>query len=390
MARDGVAVDARLAAVVARFVGGERMNVAAECASIGVSPKTFYKYAARFRAEGVAGFFPRSRRPRCSPLQLPPAVADAIVRARKELAEHGLDYGATSIGWWLEDHRDRWDGRSVTVPSRATINRVLADRGQLVRHPRRRPRRSYRRFTRTHRNELWQMDGFAHRLADGITAVIVEVIDDRTRMLLACHAGVSESSEVVWAAFTAAADHYGLPQDLLTDNGTAFNGSRRGFTSQLESACRDLGVNPFPSSVAHPQTCGKVERQHQTSQRWLAVQPTAATLAELNHQLDTWQHIYNDRRHQELDGLTPNQAWAIAPASGPCGSPLPHPLRVTHEPISSSGCIPVDGTEIGIGRRHKHHTATVFRNGDHATIFINRSFARELNIDRTRRYQPQR
>jgi hypothetical protein len=389
MARDGVAVDARLAGAVARFVGGEPMNVTAECASIGVSPKTFYKYVARFRAEGVEGFFPRSRRPQRSPTQIAPDVADAIVRARKELAEHGLDHGATSIGWWLEDHRDRWDGLKVQVPARATINRVLDDRGQLASRPRRRPRRSFRRFTRTHRNELWQMDGFEHRLADGTKVVIIEVIDDHTRMLVACHAGPSESSQVVWAAFTAAADDYGLPQDLLTDNGTAFNGSRRGFTTHLEAACRELGVNTISSSVRHPQTCGKVERQHDTTQRWLGAQPDADDLAELNTQLVTWRRIYRDRRHQELDGLTPNQAWQLAPASGPNGSPLAHRLHVTTVPVTTSGCIEVDGTEIGIGRKHKHHTATVFRIGDHVSIFIDRAFIRELDIDRSRRYQPQ-
>jgi transposase len=390
MAKDGVAVDARLAALVARYVGGERLNVSASCAALGVSTKTFYKYVKRFRAEGVEGFFPRSRRPLGSPSLTAAHVQDAIVRARKELAEDGLDHGATSIGWWLQDHRQRWAQDGDRVPSRATINRVLTDRQLLARHPKRKPRSAYRRFTRERRNELWQMDGFEYRLADGTKAVVIEVIDDRTRLLLASHAGPSENAETVWAAFTAAVDGYGLPQDLVTDNGTGFNGSRRGWTSDLEAGAAALGVNAFPSSIGHPQTCGKVERVHATSRRWLAARPAAATLAELNALLGIWRPVYNDRRHQQLQGLTPNQAWAIAPASGPHGQPLPARLHITTTPVAAWGGIRLGGTKIGLGTRYAGRDATAFRNGDNVTVFIDRTFIRELVIDPTRDYQPQR
>jgi hypothetical protein len=232
------------------------------------------------------------------------------------------------------------------------------------------------------------MDGYDYKLADGTIAVVIEVIDDHSRVMLDCHAAVSENAADAWAAFTTAAGRYGLPMQLLTDNGTAFNGSRRGWTSRLEAGCADLGVHTIASSVNHPQTCGKSERGHGTGRRWLARQPTATSVTALQELLDHYREIYNNRRHQSLDGLTPNQAWAVAPVSGPAGDPLPHPLHVTTAPVSLAGCIRVDSTEIGVGRRYAHETATAFRTGDDVTIFIDGHLAHELTIDRTRHYQP--
>ncbi|WP_035919276.1 leucine zipper domain-containing protein, partial [Knoellia sinensis] len=56
-----------VAALVARFVEGESFNVRVAAAGVGISTSTFYKYVARFRAEGVEGLYPRSRRPLTSP-----------------------------------------------------------------------------------------------------------------------------------------------------------------------------------------------------------------------------------------------------------------------------------------------------------------------------------
>jgi len=44
----------------------------------------------------------------------------------------------------------------------------------------------------------------------------------------------------------------------------------------------------------HLQTCGKVERFHQTLKRSLAKQPPAPVRAVLQLQLDTFRAYYND------------------------------------------------------------------------------------------------
>jgi transposase InsO family protein len=318
-------------------------------------------------------------------------VEDAIVLARKRLDDEGLDHGAQSILWWLDDHRSCWqppDGAQLLVPSRATIHRVLVRRGQVSPMPQRRPRRS-RRFVRPAANDLWQIDGYETALADGTVVVVIEIMDDHSRQNLACHAAVSENGDDAWVAFCAAADRFGLPYQFLSDNGSAFSGARRGWTSALEARLGELGVVTITAAVNRPQTCGKVERGHKTARRWLHARPAPATIAELQDLLERYRHIYNNRRHQSLGGMTPQQAWTVAPRSGPAGQPLPHPLRITTPQVSSAGSVGVDGTEIGLGKRFTGATATVFRTGDQVTVFIAADLIREITLDRSRRYQPQ-
>lgn len=392
MARDGVAVDAEFAGLVARVAAGERLNVAAACRELGVSREMFYKYLARFRREGVDGLFPRSRARLTQQSKAASDVEDAIVLARKQLEERGLDNGAQSIMWWLHDHPESWQGdpsRSGSVPSRATVNRILRDRGQIRPMPQRRPLRS-RRFVRPAANDLWQMDGYEFHLADGSRAVVIELVDDHSRLNLAAHAATSENGDDAWLAFCAAADRYGLPYQLLTDNGSAFSGRRRGWTTALESRLHDLGVATICSSVAHPQTCGKVERGHLTARKWLAKQPPAVSLAALQQQLEAYRQVFNhERRHQSLPALTPAQAWELAPRSGPAGQPLRERLHVTECRVSPSGCIGVQDTEIGLGKRFTGATTTVFRTGDQVSVFVGDVLIRRLTLDRTKRYQPQ-
>src|SRR4029079_7358999 len=97
MVRDGVAVDAKLAAAVAAYVNGDRFNVSARCRDLNVRTQTFYKYVKRFGAEGVEGFFPRSRRPSSSPSRLPEDLVDVLVSIRKREQDQGWDYGADAV-----------------------------------------------------------------------------------------------------------------------------------------------------------------------------------------------------------------------------------------------------------------------------------------------------
>jgi AcrR family transcriptional regulator len=383
MTRDGVAVDPRVAAAVFDKAGGRQVNVTQVCRAAGISTKTFYKYVARFEVMGLEGFFPLSRRPHRSPHQTPAWMEDQIVAARKAQADEGWDIGAISVRYRLLKTFDE-----SVVPSRATIHRILHKRGQIVPQPKKAPRSACTRFVRSKANELWQMDGFETPLADGTKAVVLQILDDHSRLDLADHAAVSENAHDAWIAVTTAAHRYGFPAEFLTDNATAFNASRRGITNQLETNLRAIGVRPFPSSVRRPQTCGKNERSHATAQQWLASRPAPSTLAELQQLLDHYRDGYNQRRHQGLSGLTPQQAFDLAEKAGPAHQALPAVPIVTNPTVSPRGAIGVDGTEIGLGRRYRGNTVTVFRTGNNIAVFNHNQLIRTLTLDRTHRYQP--
>lgn len=380
-------MNADFAAAVAAYCAGSAMNVTQKCTQLGVSTKTFYKYVGRFQERGVEGFFPDSRRPHLSPGRLPAEQEDVLVRVRKDEAGRGWDYGADAVLLRLKENPDWWPAE-LPLPSRSTINRVFDDRGLLVKVPQRRPRRRSRRFARDTVNELWQFDGFEYRLAEGTIAVVLHLNDDCSRVDLALQAAVSENGHDVWDTFCLAVTRYGLPVAVLNDNGTAFSGYRRGWTSAFEQRLIDLGIQAICSSVGHPQTCGKNERAHQRVLKWLAKQPVAHDLSELQELLDTYREAFNSRGNQVHDGLTPNARYRLGPLTQPDGvlEPVTH---VTHHRVTATGSIGLNGFLIGLGRTHATKPATVFRNGDHLTVFIQDELARELVLDHTRRYQPQ-
>jgi transposase InsO family protein len=387
MARDGVPVGPELAALVARVHRGERVNVKAECAALGTTTKTFYKYLKRFAVEGVDGFYPRSRRPLSSPSRVAASIEDVIVRGRKELDEQGWDAGAEQIAFWIADHLDQWPP-GATVPSRATINRVLDRRGQVVKVPQRRPRRSRHRFEAQQPNTMWQMDGFEVTLNGGHTAVVLQVSDDCSRLDLALRAASSENSQEIWAAVLCAIERYGLPARFLTDNGTAFSGRRRGWTSRLEENLRALNVLPITSSVAHPQTCGKNERAHSTVLKWLARQPAPDNLAELQALLDTYREHYNNRRRKtHLAGMTPAERYALGPLDGPGHHALPWPVDIKTATVSASGCIGIDKHLLGIGRRHARTQVTWIRQHRQIAVFATDQLIAEFTLTGKRGYQ---
>ena len=354
---------------------------------LGVSTKTFYKYLKRFAVEGVEGFYPRTRRPVRSPSRLSAWVEDVVVRARKDLTQDGWDAGAEQIAFWLRDHPEAWPS-VLLVPSRATINRVLERRGQVVRVPQRRPRASRHRFEADQPNTMWQMDGFDYPLADGRTVVVLQLTDDCSRLDLALRAAPSENGADVWATFLEATHRHGLPARFLTDNGTAFSGRRRGWISRLEENLRALNVVPITSSISHPQTCGKNERAHSTVLKWLAKQPPPAQLSDLQDLLDTYREHYNTRRRKtHLGGMTPAERFALGPLDGPGDSTLPWPVDIKTATVSTSGCVGIDNHLLGLGRRHARTQVTLVRQHHQIAAFANNHLIAEFTLHGERGYQ---
>ncbi len=178
-------------------LASEELNVSAFCREHGVSGQTFYEWRRRYRAEGLPGLEPRARTPRTSPHRLDAETEDAIVSLRKELKGLGVDAGAGTIQW----HLGRRGRRSV--PSEATIWRVLVRRGFVVPEPRKRPKSSLRRFQAAAPNELWQADCIDWVCATGPVRVL-SFVDDHSRVALRVKALGEATSEATWATFCEA------------------------------------------------------------------------------------------------------------------------------------------------------------------------------------------
>ena len=154
--------------------------------------------------------------------------------------------------------------------------------------------------------------------------MIFQLIDDHSRYAVASHVAWGETAEAAIAVFDKAVAAHGVPQRLLSDNGVALNPSRRGSWASSWNTCSRLGVEAITGKPYKPTTQGKNERFHQTLFRYLDKQPLADTLAELQAQVDAFDHIYNtERPHQGLPGrVTPLTAWeATAKAEAPRPKP---------------------------------------------------------------------
>jgi len=380
----------KVIAAVTAHVAGEPVNVSRTCRSTGVSRKTFYKWAARYRAEGIAGLEERPRRPRAAPSRTPDDVELLIVAVRARLAESGLDHGARTVHWHLERDpamRDRH------VPSFGTVHRVLVRHGVVEPQPRKRPTSSWHRFEAPAPNEWWQIDATEWATAAGMMSVF-NIIDDHSRVLTRSRAVTHATTAEAWTTFCQAAQQWGLPTSVLSDNGLCFSGKLRQFEVAFEANLRDAGIRPITSRPFHPQTTGKVERFQRTLKTWLRCQPLAATVEDLQDQLDRFSHVYNhERPHQGIGRVTPASRWHGTARSQPANHPLDHPVftrpTIHTTKVCSSGNVRIGrALSIGLGAPYIGTDATVIIDEHHATVFVNDQLVRHLTIDHTRYYQP--
>lgn len=376
MGRKVVAMEAKLLAVLS---SGVPVNVSAICRQLGISRQTFYKYRRRFEAEGPPGLVERSRRPAESSSWVSAELEDRIVRLRKELP---VDNGAQTIAYHLE--RDR---RVEQVPSVSTIHRILVRRGMVVPQPEKRPRSSWKRFEWPAPNDAWQIDATAWALADDTKVWILDVLDDHSRVLVAARAAHRCDSRAAWDAFSHGIEEWGAPARVMSDNGFCFTGRFRNRRVDFERQLADMGIAHLCSSPHHPQTCGKLERSHSTTKRWLANQPPAATLEDLQDQLDDWRRYYNhDRPHRALRGDTPAERWHATPAAQP-GNPIVARQATLHR-VSSAGHIGYARYNVGVSSAYAGQTVLVTAAGNDLAIWAQTGLVRTLTIDPTRRYQP--
>ena len=375
------------------MAGAEIDNVAQWCRINGVNPRTFYRHRARVAAEGQ--WRERSRRPRTSPTATPDAVVTQVLRLRQKLAP---DNGADSILaelLELAQHQD-WARQGLILPSRTTINRILDRHGLLDKNPAKRPRSSWRSFGFARPRDCYQIDGTEHRLADGSTAVAIDVIDDCSRVWVASHICPAETTDAALAAIAAAEADWGLPGLVLADNGTAFAHPHRfldkTLTSRFSRALAAKGTRVIHSSPYHPQTCGKCERLHGTAKKLLAhhYPDPPATVAELAARLDVVRTHYNTaRRYSSIGRIPPHRAWLQAPEhGGPADLPRQTDATVHVLTVVDNGTVTLGNHILSIGRAHAATTVTLLRNGDHITAYTPTGDPLgQLMIKAGRRYQ---
>jgi hypothetical protein len=226
---------------------------------------------------------------------------------------------------------------------------------------------------------------------------ILNIIDDHSRLLVASRAYATTKAPDVVETFHHAATTWGFPASMLTDNGAVFTAEYRNGTCAMELELLALGIDYKHSRPYHPQTCGKVERFHQTLKKWLARQRPASTRAALQAQLDRFAAYYNNvRPHRALGRRTPAQAFAARTKASPRRKAITVPAehRVRRDRIDKTGKVTLRYRSkllhLGIGRRLAGaRVRLLVADRDVRVINDNGELLAHFTIDPTKQYQTQ-
>jgi transposase InsO family protein len=356
----------------------------------GVSKSWVAKLVARYRTGGYEAIAPRSKAARTVANKSSAELEDAVVRVRKELCDQGFDAGAHTIHYHL----------SLTdpaPPSPSTIWRILKRRGFVAPQPHKRPKSSYVSFEASLPNEMWQADVTFFELKDGSKVEILNFLDDFSRVCVTSKAaGVTTAPDVVASLYEAGVA-WGLPSSLLTDNGAIFTAAYRHGYSAMESELFHLGIDYKHSRPYHPQTCGKVERFHQTLKKFLKKQPRAATIAELQAQVDRFVSYYNEvRPHRAKGRKTPKSAFESRAKARPIKREggFTRELRIRHDRIDTHGHVTIRYKSklhhIGMGRALAGTRILLLVAGRNIRIITaDGELLRNFQLDPSHNYQPQ-
>ena len=296
-------VEQRLDAVRAVLGGVQVTEVAG---SVGVSRQTVHEWLTRYLVDGVAGLADRSHRPHFCPHAMPETMRVRLVEMRRQHPR----WGAKRIRMELL----KTPSAGETVPAVATINRILIRLGLVRPRKRKRPKDSYQRWQRPGPMQLWQLD-----IVGGVWLVneangemreakVVTGVDDHSRYCVSARVVERATGRQVCLAFAQALVRFGIPEEVLSDNGKQFTDRfGKGGEVLFDKICRHNGITHRLTQPASPTTTGKVERFHLTLRRELLDDHEPFTsLEQAQAAVDAWVEQYNvDRPHQALDDKRP-------------------------------------------------------------------------------------
>jgi transposase InsO family protein len=288
----------------------------------GVSRQSVHTWLVRYRQEGIAGLEDRSHQVHDHPWRIPAEIEEAICELRRGHPRWGPRRLVFEMGR---------RGHQVT---RSTVYRTLVRNGLVEPKSRRRRRKDYRRWERGTAMELWQLDVTASAfLTSGTEVKIVTGIDDHSRFCVIAKAVMRATARPVCLAFVDAMRVYGVPEEVLTDNGKVFTGRfhKPGVPVEVlfDKICRENGITHRLTKIHSPTTTGKIERLHQTLQRELLdVHGPFESIEALQAAMDAWRQEYNtDRPHQSLGMAFP--ASRFTPAASPLELRIPAQLTAS-------------------------------------------------------------
>jgi transposase InsO family protein len=220
----------------------------------GVSRQAVHGWLGRYERGGLTGLADHSHRPAHQPRQLDAGIEALICQLRWAHPRWGPRRLLFELG----------KAKVSPVPSRSTVYRVLVRHHLVAARKRKRRRQDYKRWQRDAPMELWQLDVTGSVfLVNGTELKLISGIDDHSRFCVIATVVRRATARAVCRAFLAAMARYGIPDEVLTDNGKQFTGrfgKPRPAEVLFERICRKNGIRQLLTRPYSPTTTGKVER----------------------------------------------------------------------------------------------------------------------------------
>jgi transposase InsO family protein len=358
----------RYQAVLAVISDG--LSVSQVAQKVGVSRQTLHTWLARYEAEGLEGLVDRSHRPVSCPHQMPAAVEAAMLELRRSRPY----WGPRRLVFELAK-------RKVSpVPSESAVYRALVRAAMIDPRVRDRRSRKWKRWERSAPMELWQMDvvgGFP--IADGTSAKVLTGIDDHSRMCVCARVMAAERTRAVCEGLRAALGTFGVPEQILTDNGKVFTGRFHHPPVEVlfDAICREHGIEHLLTQPRSPTTTGKIERFHRSLRtEFLSEHAVFGTVKIAQQALDEWVHYYNTARpHQSLKMDTPAQRFSAAGATHPPATATVSTRERTGEhwvsrKVCANGIVCVSWQQVSVGVHRAGARCDIHVDGDLLRLWI--------------------
>ena len=277
---------------IVRLYLEEGYSVSLICEEFGISTHSVRRWVNAYRRGGVQGLEPKPR-PGGKP-SVKPDVKKRMVAVKKAHPE----YGPRRIADVLK--------RFFLIPtSQSTVHKTLSGKG-LVNKARRKPVKNPpkpRFFERSRPNQLWQSDIMTFRLA-GRNAYLIGFMDDYSRYITAMGLYRSQTAAHVLETYRRGIAEYGVPKEMLTDNGRQYT-NWRGKT-RFEKEMKKDRVKHIRSRPHHPMTLGKIERFWKSILGEFLQRAQFDSFEQAVERTAFWIKYYNHRRpHQGIGGLCP-------------------------------------------------------------------------------------
>lgn len=319
---------------ISRAQSGEKVTDL--CKEFGISRKTAYKFMDRYKRHGPKGLHDVSRRPHHSPNETSDEIKALILETKRDKST----WGAGKIREWLLRKNP-----DLRIPSRFTVHEILHRYDLVTQRPRGRRKVSPTFFQTPARsqsaNDVWCADFKGQfRLGNHRYCYPLTISDHFSRFLIACESLEDTKGAGAQPIFEAAFSEYGLPEAILTDNGSPFASCGLLGLSRLSVWWMRLGIRLHRIVPGHPEQNGRHERMHLTL-KLETTRPAGGNLLQQQEKFERFRETYNQERpHEALEMKTPSEIYQRSLRPFPKDLPtLQYPLHDATKLVGGNGTV---------------------------------------------------